>query len=65
MAKDTSISIRVDYELLFAKLERLLGFSGRTSNVVADDMERIIQEVEDDIVYSKGSDALMRKEKGE
>jgi DNA-damage-inducible protein J len=38
--------IKVNDELLFAQLERQSGFTGRTANEVADEMERVIQEAE-------------------
>jgi DNA-damage-inducible protein J len=40
--------IEVNDELLFAQLERQSGFTGRTANEVANEMERVIQEAESD-----------------
>jgi DNA-damage-inducible protein J len=38
--------IKVNDELLFAQTERRSGFTGRTADEVADEMEKIILEVE-------------------
>jgi DNA-damage-inducible protein J len=38
---------KVNDELLLARMERLSGFIGRTSDEVADEMERVIREVAD------------------
>jgi hypothetical protein len=40
------LEIKVKYELLLAQMERAAGFVGRTADEVADEMERVIAEIE-------------------